>query len=604
MPYINQEAAPETVYIKEEEQDDEIPKFPVTFSVNSEEDEGPCGAAKQSSDGLFQYLTTKEEGQSQLDELLAPFLDSDDITSDSDFNTDEEDDNFDNNALKSFNEPSLKSDTKDGAGQPGEDSDEGGNWEEDVDDDESQNEEQEEEEEHAQGDDDERLWRSINKKIIWSPTHEMSRDFVPPTLPSPGPTKYAISRISSPITAFDLFFPDNIMDHILKMTNLQGCRAITGWTKLTAQELRAYLGLLILAGMYRSRNESTLSLWDKDLGRPIFVQTMSHGRFGQINRALRFDDKLLRPRRHHSDKLSPISDIWIKWNDILPKLYSPGRDICVDEQMVSFRGRCSFKQYMPSKPVKYGIKVWALCDVETSYALKLEVYTGKPPGDTRTSNVGMGVVLRLCDSFEGHTVTTDNFFTSFPLAEELKKKKIALVGTLRKNKGELPPALLRITCRQPLSSLFAFTKNMALVSYVPKRAENFLVLSTRHRTPEVPEGALKKPQIILDYNRCKGAVDHLDQVRITYSCRRRALRWPMCLFHYMVDISAYNAFVLFSNVKPDWSRAKLFRRRLFLLEVAKALVTPEITRRQRWRSSNTCGPTKAPSEAEAVWAVH
>ncbi len=41
----------------------------------------------------------------------------------------------------------------------------------------------------------------------------------------------------------------------------------------------------------------------------------------------------------------------------LPFLYDPGPHITVGECLVPFRGR--FRQYMPSKPAKYGIKIWA-----------------------------------------------------------------------------------------------------------------------------------------------------------------------------------------------------------------------------------------------------
>ncbi|XP_047194926.1 uncharacterized protein LOC118102965 [Hippoglossus stenolepis] len=38
-------------------------------------------------------------------------------------------------------------------------------------------------------------------------------------------------------------------------------------------------------------------------------------------------------------------------------------------------GRCPFRQYMPSKPAKYGIKSWVACDAKSSYAWKMQVYT-------------------------------------------------------------------------------------------------------------------------------------------------------------------------------------------------------------------------------------
>nr|XP_061799518.1 piggyBac transposable element-derived protein 4-like [Nerophis lumbriciformis] len=453
------------------------------------------------------------------------------------------------------------------------------------------NEPEDELEEHKSPDDDDdkeegeqKNWRSKNGKIMWSATHDVAGHYIPPAIPLPGPTCYATARISSPESAFNLFFTEDIINHIVKMTNLQGNRTMTGWMAMTTQEMRTYLGLLILSGVYKSRHETTSSMWNKKTGRTFFAEAMGHTRFVRINRLLRFEDKLRRPQRHHETKMSPILELWRMWNSLLPRLFNLGREVCIDEQLISFRGRCSFRQYIPSKPAKYGLKIWALCDVNTAYAWKLDVYTGKPPGGQREKNLAMQVVLGLCDSLEGHTLTTDNFFTSFTLADELKKKKMSLVGTLRKNKAEIPLQLLQLQDRALLSSLFAFTKDKCLVSYYPKKGKNVLVLSTKHRKPQGENSSKKKPQIILDYNRCKGAVDRLDQVCGTYSVRRRAQRWPMCLFYHMVDVSCYNAFVLFTEINPDWNAGKRYKRRLFLEELGMALIEPEMLRRRQLKT--------------------
>lgn len=65
----------------------------------------------------------------------------------------------------------------------------------------------------------------------------------------------------------------------------------------------------------------------------------------------------------------------------------------------------------------------------------------------------------MTEGLQGNTVTCDNFFTSYALAEELLKRKTALVGTIRMNKPELPPQLLQTKQRALLSSLFAFKKD-------------------------------------------------------------------------------------------------------------------------------------------------
>jgi hypothetical protein len=83
----------------------------------------------------------------------------------------------------------------------------------------------------------------------------------------------------------------------------------------------------------------------------------------------------------------------------------------------------------------------------------------------------------------------------------------------------------------------------------------------------------------VDYNATKGGLDNLDKVVTGYSCKRRTLRWPLIFFN-ILDISAYKAFVIWMALNPDWKRGKLQRRLLFLEELGKALVRPQLQRRQ------------------------
>lgn len=49
----------------------------------------------------------------------------------------------------------------------------------------------------------------------------------------------------------------------------------------------------------------------------------------------------------------------------------------------------------------------------------------------------MRVVLDMTEALSGHNITCDNFFTSHKLGQELLKRKLTMVGTVRKNKPEL-----------------------------------------------------------------------------------------------------------------------------------------------------------------------
>ncbi|KAI3375988.1 hypothetical protein L3Q82_016522, partial [Scortum barcoo] len=46
-------------------------------------------------------------------------------------------------------------------------------------------------------------------------------------------------------------------------------------------------------------------------------------------------------------QLAAFRKVWDMWTHWLLMLFSPDRNICMDEQLVPFRGRCSFRQYMP-----------------------------------------------------------------------------------------------------------------------------------------------------------------------------------------------------------------------------------------------------------------
>lgn len=369
------------------------------------------------------------------------------------------------------------------------------------------------------------------------------------------------------------------------MTNLYGVRRYKDkWTPLDVVTMRAYFGVLLLAGVYRSKGEDITELWDDHNGRPIFRAAMSLKKFQLINQCIRFDDKESRPQTEERDKLRPIRNVFNKWVQRARALYVPGKHITVDEQLLPYRGRCSFIQYIPSKPAKYGIKIWIVCDSKTYYAYNLEVYVGRDRNSAAMVNTGELIVLRLTEGLNGRNVTCDNFFTGHSLATELKKRQMTIVGTIRKNRKEIPPILIDMKGKPAEYSLFVFDHKLrgTMVSYVPKKNRFVTLLSTYHTKSQIDEADKRKPEIIKFYNSTKGAVDTLDEMVGTYRCKRKVLRWPLALFENMLDISAVNAMVIFLANNPYWKYAeKKARRRFFLIELGKSLVEPYIATRKR-----------------------
>jgi len=75
--------------------------------------------------------------------------------------------------------------------------------------------------------------------------------------------------------------------------------------------------------------------------------------------------------------------------------------------------------------------------------MKFEIYTGKEAQATATEyGLGERVVLKLTDNLESCQVDVfDNFFTSLPMMEELVKRGIYDIGTVRPSRRGLPPML-------------------------------------------------------------------------------------------------------------------------------------------------------------------
>lgn len=174
-------------------------------------------------------------------------------------------------------------------------------------------------------------------------------------------------------------------------------------------------------------------------------------------------------------------------------------------------------------------------------------------------------------------MTTDNWYTSYPLSKYLLTKGLTLVGTLKKNKKEIPAEFQPSRSREVGSSLFGFQKDVTLVSYVTKRNKCVILLSTAHDDDKIDQDT-NKPQIILDYNKYKGGVDVVDQLGGNFTVARKTNRWTMALFYALLNVAGVNAQVLLNFSKPDASPKF---RRYFLKNLVTSLMKPHLENRQK-----------------------
>lgn len=159
---------------------------------------------------------------------------------------------------------------------------------------------------------------------------------------------------------------------------------------------------------------------------------MGINRFHLLLRAIRFDDITTRALRQPTDNLAPIRYFFENFVSRCQEYYELNNYVTIDEMLESFRGRCRFRQYIPNKPAKYGLKIIALVDSKTYYSYNLEIYAGKQPnGPYQVNNSACSVVKRLIRpiSGSGRNITCDNWFTSIPLADDLlNNHNLTMVG--------------------------------------------------------------------------------------------------------------------------------------------------------------------------------
>lgn len=347
-------------------------------------------------------------------------------------------------------------------------------------------------------------------------------------------------------------------------------------------EMRSLFGLLYYSSVFKCNDADANYLFATDgTGHEIFRCVMSKYRFCTLLNCLRFDNAADRQERLKSDRSAAVSWLFGKFVSNSQQNYIPGPNTCIDEMLIPFRGRCKFLIYMPNKPAKYGIKVLVLSDAQTYYTYNAYIYTGKGSDGEGLSpaekNLGVPTqsVLRLSKPIENsnRNITADNWFSSIQLMQLLKAKKLTYLGTLKKNKREIPPEFLPTKRREPGSSLYGFTKDYTLLSHVPKKNKAVIMISSSHHIISTDDKTMK-PTMIADYNHTKGGVDEIDKKCSIYSSSRKTRRWPMTIFYRILDLSGNNSFVLYQSCPGS----KL-RRGDFLLSLARELVLPGLKER-------------------------
>ncbi|KAI2645499.1 PiggyBac transposable element-derived protein 4 [Labeo rohita] len=114
--------------------------------------------------------------------------------------------------------------------------------------------------------------------------------------------------------------------------------------------------------------------------------------------------------------------------------FLPYRDLCVDESLMKWKGRVAFRQFIPSKRNRFGVKFFVLCDVLTGYVQDMIIYSGSTTDIQHYQGLGISgsVVMTLLAPYlrKGHVLYVDNWYSSPTLFQHLLSLGTGACGTL------------------------------------------------------------------------------------------------------------------------------------------------------------------------------
>jgi hypothetical protein len=395
-------------------------------------------------------------------------------------------------------------------------------------------------------------WTKNNFKPI---LHEFNQEF--------SGIKANFTPNSTPLDAFQLFFSENLVSNIVRETNNyykyvianssnKIKSRINSWKDTDISEMYAFFALTML--MPRVKKLAINEYWSTDelLQTNTFRKTMVRDRYLLLMQMLHFNDNNI----HCEDPLIKIRPIVDDLKKSFAESFYPGKKLCIDESLMLFKGRVYFKQYIPSKRSRFGIKSFVLCDCKTNYVLNYIIYTGsKTECDSTFSNVGKSgdVVMSLIKPYldKGHTLITDNWYSSPNLFDLLHKMKTNAFGTVRKNRKDMP-----IMDEKLEKGLFDYKNTDNLLALRWRDKKDVYMLTSAHEPKMIvttktnyATGLNKsKPACVVDYNLNMGSVDMVDMVLSAINSCRKSLKWYKKYFFHLLDMSIYNSYILYQQV--------------------------------------------------------
>ena len=231
---------------------------------------------------------------------------------------------------------------------------------------------------------------SLESVRNWTEIDISSQIPAPPRFPFTGNPGIQVNiATDDPLEFFELFFDESIISFIVEETNCYAEKYLESnqltpssrsfnWRETNINEMKCFLGLILLQGIVQKPVEKWY--WSKRpiLSTPFFGQVMSEQRYALLMKFLHFEKQHDNTKKDQlNSKLRKIYEIHGMIINKFKTVYIPNENISIDESLIAHKGLLGWKQYIPTKRARFGIKLYQLCESETGYIWNSIIYTGK-----------------------------------------------------------------------------------------------------------------------------------------------------------------------------------------------------------------------------------
>jgi len=426
----------------------------------------------------------------------------------------------------------------------------------------------------------------VKRRLLW----KTSKDTVERRSPFSGDESLGpdVVDLKTPIQFFRKLFPVTLEQHIVEQTNLYAVQIRPEKPlKLTVPELEKFLGITMWMSLIVL--PSARRYWNAKYKVNHVSEVMTVNRWEEIKRFIHFNDNTA--AEPDGDRLHKIRPLITQIRDCLNTIPKE-ESLCVDEQVVPFKGRSRLKQYNKSKPHKWGYKIWVLSG-KSGFAYDMEVYTGKENhvlAEEKDCGPSANVVVRLARTIPpvGHKLYFDNYFTSIDLLVYLEHQPIQSIGTVRVNRLQGFSAKSEKDLKKiGRGSMAEYTTDVdgvtiTFVQWYDNKVVNLLstYVGTEPRIKVMRWFSAQKarkeidcPQIISIYNQHMGGVDLLDSLMGLYRITIRSKKWYHRLFFHYLDMAVVNAWLLYRRARSQQNNtSEVLRLAEFKAQIAEGKI--------------------------------